>query len=394
MRHTPTTGIRPRGAALAALAVVLSGCGSTPDYPPNLTFPASTDRLVIRVPTREPADREPAGPLAEYLAGLDALGGKTFDPATVDTEQRKILDAFLIGTFGTPAAPKIEQDGNPAPLGLTAESLAEGSRLFRRHCVHCHGLAGDGQGPSGVMIHPRPRDFRRGAFKFVTTGDGGKPRRADLARTLRDGLRGSAMPAFGLLPEQERDRLAGFVVYLSLRGQVEFQTLAALGAETEGETGTDGDVTGFARERLRSIVRHWEKAEAAPGGPPAPTPTDDAGKQSPDHLESIRRGFELFTAPGGAGCLTCHADYGRKPGYRFDIWGTVVRPADLTANSYKGGNRPEELYHRIHGGIQPAGMPAHTTLADRQVWDLVHFVRALPFPRELPPDVRAKVYPE
>ena len=55
-----------------------------------------------------------------------------------------------------------------------------------------------------------------------------KPRRADLGRTIRDGLKGTAMPAFALLPDAERELMAGYVVYLSLRGQVEFQTLAAL----------------------------------------------------------------------------------------------------------------------------------------------------------------------
>ena len=43
-----------RGAALAALAVVMSGCGPAPDYPPHLTFPPRADRLVVRVPTALP----------------------------------------------------------------------------------------------------------------------------------------------------------------------------------------------------------------------------------------------------------------------------------------------------------------------------------------------------
>jgi mono/diheme cytochrome c family protein len=249
-------------------------------------------------------------------------------------------------------------------------------------------MTGDGRGPTGLWVYPHPRDFRRGAFKFVSTGDGGKPRRADLVRTLRDGLRGTAMPAFGLLPDEQRDLMAGYVTFLSLRGQVEFQTLAAVLSDG------DGDPAGFARERLTAALAAWEKAEAAPPAPTPPTPADEAGKQSPEHLESVRRGYGLFTAAGGSSCITCHEDFGRKATYRYDVWGTVVRPADLTAGQYKGGNRPEDLYHRVRGGIQPSGMPAHPALTDRQVWDLVHFVRALPYPRELPPDVRSAVYPE
>jgi hypothetical protein len=38
-------------------------------------------------------------------------------------------------------------------------------------------------------------------------------------------------------------------------------------------------------------------------------------------------------------------------------------------------------------------MPAHPELTDRQVWDLVRFVKSVPYPRELPPEVLGAVYP-
>lgn len=382
------TRSRARSAALAALAVVFSGCGKPPEYPPDLTFPTRWDRLVLRVPTAQPPGPGEPGKLDAELAAIDSLGGRTGDPQTVPPKYTLALGRFLDETFGTPAAPTINgEEAVAAKLGLTPNRLAEGGRLYRRHCLQCHGLPGDGRGPTGQWIYPHPRDFRRGAFKFVSTGDGGKPRKADLARTLRDGLKGTAMPAFGLLPEEQRDLMAAFATYLSVRGQVEFQTLAAL------IDGSEEDPAGFARERLGVILRDWEKAEAAPPGPPAPPVPDDAGKQTPEHLDAVRRGYELFTGKGTTDCATCHEDFGRKATYRYDVWGTVVRPADLTAGGFKGGDRPEDLYHRVRGGISPAGMPAHPTLTDAQVWDLVWFVRALPYPRELSEDVREKVYP-
>jgi mono/diheme cytochrome c family protein len=381
-------GDRIRGltlsAAAAALAVVLSGCGSPPAFPPDLAFPTRDDRLVLRVPTAQPVAAGEPGKLDAELAGLDALGGRTYDPAAAPADHRAALDRFLLDAFGTPAAPTVRGDeATAARLGLTPDRLAAGGTLYRRHCLQCHGLPGDGRGPTGQWIYPHPRDFRRGAFKFVSTGDGGKPRKADLARTVRDGLKGTAMPAFGLLPEDQRDLMTAYATYLSIRGQVEFQTLAALLSEGEGGPGVEGDAAGFARERLSAILRDWERAEAAPPGPPPP----------PDDPDAVRRGYELFTGQGGAGCITCHEDFGRKAAVRYDVWGTVVRPADLTAGGFKGGDRPEDLYQRVRGGIQPSGMPSHPTLTDAQVWDLVRFVRALPAPRDLPPDVRAKVYP-
>src|SRR5262249_4902922 len=160
--------------------------------------------------------------------------------------------------------------------------------------------------------------------KFGSTGDGMKPRRADLLRTIRDGLRGSAMPAFALLPEGERELMAAYAVYLSLRGQVEFQTLAALASAAQNQGEVEADVAGYAGGRLRPALGEWERAEAA-RPPPAPSvPADDAGKQAPEYLASVRRGYELFTAPGQTACITCHEDFGRKPTFRYDVWGTVV----------------------------------------------------------------------
>jgi mono/diheme cytochrome c family protein len=385
------------GAALAALAVVLaalvpSGCNRNKDYPPDLTFPPRADRLVLKLPTSAPPRSGEIGKLDAEVAALDAAGGRTADPAALPAAARAALDAVLREAFGTPAEPRLPDDaGIAVRLGLTAERLAEGGRLYRRHCLQCHGLSGDGRGPTGPWIDPHPRDFRRGAFKFVSTGDGQKPRRADLLRTIREGLRGTAMPAFGLLPDESREALAAFVVFLSVRGEVEFRTLTAL-TDEGGEGGTDGDAAGFARGRLAAILAEWERAEATPQAA-VPAFPDDDGRQAADYLASVARGHDLFVAEAGAGCAKCHETYGRTAALKYDVWGTVVRPPDLTQVRPKGGDRSEDLAARVRFGIAPVGMPAHPALTADQLLDVVRFVRALPYPRELPPDVRAKVYP-
>ena len=392
--------IRVWGAAVIAAAAILSGCGQPPDYPPDLTFPTRDDRLVLRTPAdRQPASLGETGKLDVELAALDQLGGRTVDPASAPADHRVALDRFLTDTFGTPASPTVRADDQvtaiTTKLGLTPEPLAEGGRLYRRRCLHCHGLPGDGRGPSGYGVYPpQPRDFRRGSFKFVSTGSGGKPRKTDLARTLREGLKGTAMPPFGLMPAEQRDLLVQYVIYLSIRGEVEFQTLRAMLTEGDGGESVEGDPAGFARERLAAVVRDWNRAASTPAGPTPPPTPDDAGKQAPSHLDSVARGYHLFTDEGGTGCIKCHQDFGRKSGYWYDVWGTAVRPHNLTTGGFKGGNESNDLYQRIRSGILPSGMPAHPTLTDTQVWDLVNFVRALPYPRELPPAVRARVYPE
>src|SRR5579871_3796418 len=47
--------------------------------------------------------------------------------------------------------------------------LQEGRNLYMRHCLHCHGVSGDGDGPTAQYLNPRPRDYRQGVFKFTST---------------------------------------------------------------------------------------------------------------------------------------------------------------------------------------------------------------------------------
>jgi mono/diheme cytochrome c family protein len=370
------------GVAAALIAVVpgCGGCGLRPaEYPADLAFPVRADRLVLKLPDKPAAAVNTAGMRDQEIAGLDAVGGRTVDPATVPAEGHAALKAFLNTTFGTPAAPAEVS----APLRLTAAHLAEGGRLYRRHCTDCHNLTGDGRGAkSGTFQVPFPRDYRQGAFKFVTSGEGGKPRRADLLQTLHDGLKGTAMPSFASLPEGERDLLAGYVTFLSIRGQVEFDSLRSL---IEGRPGDPA-------ARLREVVSEWERAEAAP---PLPAEPDDGAPGTPKFEAAVRRGHTLFTAKAENSCISCHGEYGRKPVLRYDVWGTVAKPANLTEPYLKGGSRAADVYARVRFGIPAVGMPAHAPpkFSDRDVWDLVRFVTGAPYQVKLPEDVRCMVYP-
>ena len=150
------------------------------------------------------------------------------DPAAIDGTRAAAIRDAMAELFGTPDGPKI-----PPGTGLRIDLLrtaagptasdAEGKRrgLFRRHCVTCHGLSGDGAGPSAAVLVPYPRDYRDGLFKYTSTAGGAKPARADLERTLRRGIAGTAMPSFNTLAAAEIDALVEYVEYLSIRGQTE-----------------------------------------------------------------------------------------------------------------------------------------------------------------------------
>ena len=399
----PRAARRPALAAALVALPLLAGCGSQPDgYPAGMVYPARADLLVDKTPATDPPTADLPGRLDDHFARLAEAGGKTLDPNTLTAEDRQKLDEELARYFGTPAEPRIDvpkdyvkQDDDEdtardkreklPKLRLDAATLAEGSKLYRRHCLHCHGLPGDGRGPTGVWVNPHPRDFRQGTFKFVSTDpsvSGRKPRREDLLRTLRLGVEGTSMPSFGLLDGQELEQLASYVVHLSLRGEVEFDTLKTLLSKEDLEGGT---VPAHVQDRVSLFLQRWADSNDKPMEPP-PYATKDGEREA-----SVLRGYELFK--GQAGCLSCHQDFGRQVNYKYDLWGTLVRPADLTAGVYRGGRRPLDLYYRVRGGIPPSAMPENQALQPDQYWDLVNFVQALPYPEMLPGKIRGTIYP-
>jgi mono/diheme cytochrome c family protein len=408
------------------LLVCLSGCENR--YPDSLHYPLRTDLIFLEKPTGEHA--EPfypvvPGHLDENIQLIKQHGGKTVNPARLPSTDRPVLESALEDAFGTPAWPEVWHFGNEknkqaiAKLRLDHETLEAGSDLYRRHCLHCHGLTGNGRGPTGPWLSPSPRDYRQGEFKFISTAldlPVRKARRADLRRTLDVGVEGTSMPSFNMLSKEEREQLVSYIIHLSIRGETELLILKTLLAE-KGKEESAEDVQKTLEENRKALARsvkgkvdslyadavryyvtdllaNWVKSDKI--NEPSPYPYDDDDKKARE--ASISRGYQFFIGAGA--CAKCHADFGRQPPFRYDHWGTLVRPANLTAGVYRGGRRPVDLYWRVTGGIPPSDMPAapdslkskgpnHPT-DDR--WDLVNFVRYLPYPHMLPDDVRAKIY--
>jgi mono/diheme cytochrome c family protein len=399
---SPKSTLRARmvGPVVCVGLLLIAGCNA--NYPESLKYPLRTDVLVLERPqTTTPKQFDSPGQLTEWLNGLKAMGAKTVNPADMDPTQRGQLDAALNDIFGTPAHPRVKDLAEEVTdaLQLEPDKLAEGSNLYRRHCVHCHGVPGNGEGPTAAWVNPHPRDYRRGIFKFTSSSQPSgkrKPRREDLVRTVRQGIEGTSMPAFGsmtndkfgVLHDEQLNRLVSYVIHLSMRGQTEFEIMSKLLPQKESDKGkkvdledSDGNtvsIADYAKEYVKLISGHWREAnEDQYLIRPGPYQVKD------DELkESVRRGYDLFTKPGDAGCVKCHFDFGRQNNFLFDDWGTIVRPADLTTGVYRGGRRPIDLYYRIHAGINGANMPAFgDTLKPDQVWDIINFLEALPYPK-------------
>ena len=147
------------------------------------------------------------------------------------------IQAILLSLFGTPDEPKfpyLEGEEDEAHEFIDFDDLkwAAGrvhsdrdgrpiSGLYREHCAHCHGISGDGAGPTAAFLNPYPRDFRFSKYKFKSTPLKRSPTDHDLELILRNGIPGTAMPSFRTLPEEEIRALIHYVKYLTIRGQVE-----------------------------------------------------------------------------------------------------------------------------------------------------------------------------
>jgi mono/diheme cytochrome c family protein len=275
-------------------------------------------------------------------------------PAKVQEQIRAELEKYV----GTPIRPKLI--GNPA---ATTDHLAHGAQVYRLRCAACHGTSGDGNGPAAKSLHPLPRDYRLGLFKFTSTTNGQRPLRDDLLRTIRRGIRGTSMPAFGLLPDADLQAVVDYVLVLTHRGELE--TLLAEEGDNEGEI--DPAAT---KDFIQSIVRQWELAKKNVVFPKTAEP--------PYTRESIELGREAFTATTGD-CFKCHDKDGSARVTETvgkDPWGHPARAADITSGMLHGGATSEDLYRRIYSGITP--MPSFADkYADHPeiIWHLVHFVQ-------------------
>lgn len=383
------------GVCLGVIFLAIVGCDNT--YPKDLQYPPRSDLLVVKAPTEEPVYPDSPGQLDRLIAGIKSKQGETLNPKDLSGKDRQELTKELDKAFGTPAVPKVssfdDSDAGEAvtELQLESKALALGSKLYRRHCLHCHGLPGDGRGPSGAWLNPHPRDYRQGLFKFMssTGGENRKPRRADILRIVHNGIEGTSMPAFNAIPEGHdgHEALVSYVIHLSIRGEVEYNTIQTIVSKGELK---DDSIAGNVEELTKTYLGRWRTASSESG---LMKPGSNPSYTDKEWQESVVRGYEAFVdEKGEASCIKCHSDYGRQVNFRYDRWGTLVRPANLTTGVYRGGRRPIDLYWRVKGGIVPSGMPAAAALSEERTWDVVNFLQALPHPRMLPEKIRARIY--
>ncbi|GEM_PF-380469 len=252
--------------------------------------------------------------------------------------------------------------------GLHASMVEDGRKAYEAYCIGCHGTQGDGNGPAAGFLHPRPRNFKVASFKFSSTRAGRLPTEEDLKRTIRKGLKGSAMPDWPLLPEQTVDALVAYIKTFSTK---------------------------------------WHERQPASAIPRV----DDPFRSVVDKSDAIRRGELMYH--GFANCWSCHPGYvpetrlneylvtmevGRRESFRpglnqsertVSTEGEVAYPPDFKRAFLRAGTTVDDLYRSIAAGITGTAMPTWVDTMDikaahggvlvqpADLWAIAYYVQSL-----------------
>jgi DMSO reductase family type II enzyme heme b subunit len=218
------------------------------------------------------------------------------------------------------------------PTALGQGDANAGKAVYEAKCLLCHGEKGDGNGPGAEHLAPRPRDFTKGLYKVRTTANK-TPADQDIFRVITEGMPGTSMPGWAVLPEKDRWNL---VAYLKT----------------------------FAPDAFKEAPKKLE------------LPRDVASS-----AESIKRGKEMFEA---IECHKCHGTEGRADGPSRselkDEWGHPIPPANLAKRwTFRGGASRTDVATRIANGVLGTPMPAFLDSVEKpeDVWHLTNFIFSL-----------------
>jgi cytochrome c oxidase cbb3-type subunit I/II len=264
-------------------------------------------------------DRNVADKEGEFVLNDDGMAIVAF-VQNLGMNRGKWRDSFRSQIISTGSS-TIQEEG----------SIEHGKEIYEQRCTGCHGDKGNGKGPAAKFFRKvLPRDFTSGIFKFRSTPTGSLPLDSDIYRTITMGVRGTAMPPWYMLPEDERWDVITYIKTFS----DDFKA---------------------------------EKPEPPIFIPEAPEPTEDLLKQG-------AKLFEKFQ------CWQCHGKKGMGDGPAAatltDDFGEKIMPTDFTKGIFKVGPRPEDIFRTFMTGLNGTPMPQYKDFlaSEEQGWALSYFV--------------------
>jgi len=210
--------------------------------------------------------------------------------------------------------------------------IDEGMRLYHRFCLHCHGRNGRGDGLASRYLFPAPRDLSRGIFKSHSARSNSRPLDEDLSRTIRRGVPGTVMPAWGkVLGEEDIQSLVSYIKTFSERSE-------------------------------RLIPDYQIKVDLEPPFDPI----------------SISLGKKLYRQ---LRCSRCHGDEGEHTGplekHLKDSWGNTSFVFDLRRPElYKIGASNDDMFRMLMAGVDGTRMNPYNYLSTDELWHLIHYLQS------------------
>lgn len=262
-----------------------------------------------------------------------------------------VLPALILFWLCLPAS-VLAQEAEPEPAlpdPILQDELELGKKVYFKRCVWCHGVTGEGDGPSADRLFTRPRNFIQGTFKIRTTDSGELPFDSDLIETVTNGLQGSAMPAWGeFLKKKEIEAVVQFVKTL-----------------VQDRSFNDDDEEELFLQDFGD--NPW-------------------GTKGPHHFgipkEDIEAGREIFIR---SKCFECHGMEGRGEGNSTmkDDWGFPIVAANWRECwNFRGSRRdpynPFNIVRAVSTGLNGTPMPNFKdSITVEERWKLAAFVNSL-----------------
>lgn len=133
-----------------------------------------------------------------YVKHMDNV---SFNAVPVGLENpKKIIPAVPKKKGGIQLAADLNLIKNPSP-----ELIEKGKELFNTTCASCHGESGEGNGPAGLNLNPKPRNFH--------SADGWTNGRkfSEIFKTLTEGILQNGMAAYEYIPANDRFALIHYI---------------------------------------------------------------------------------------------------------------------------------------------------------------------------------------
>jgi len=133
-----------------------------------------------------------------YIKNIESISYNTVPISFIDS--LKIDRDIPEKKGGAMPAVDLKMIANP-----TTEIISKGKELFDSNCKSCHGDQGNGDGPAGVALNPKPRNFHQ--KEGWTNGN----KFSEIYQTLQEGIVKNGMAAYEYISPSDRISIINYI---------------------------------------------------------------------------------------------------------------------------------------------------------------------------------------